>query len=173
MWLAIIRVGGKCLDAVMRLIWQDGGHSECMWSSRDVKIILAECMCQSDVFIPVPFLFFTTLKEAWKTLNVFYVNILLLLQYINIYTLPLSSSISLTTVWSNFPPPLILYYHTSLKECNVYIFIYFNTCTAHILLFCTMNQQIHNYFTNYHTPTCFDTIMSSSGSSQSVPCQVT
>jgi hypothetical protein len=26
------------------------------------------------------------------------------------------------------------------------------------------DQQIHNYFTNYHTPTCFDTIMSSSGS---------
>jgi len=26
------------------------------------------------------------------------------------------------------------------------------------------DQQIHNYFTNYHTPTCFDTIVSSSGS---------
>jgi len=28
------------------------------------------------------------------------------------------------------------------------------------------DQQMHNYFTNYYTaPTCFDTIMSSSGSS--------
>jgi len=26
------------------------------------------------------------------------------------------------------------------------------------------DQQMHNYFTNYHTPTCFNTIMSSSGS---------
>jgi hypothetical protein len=35
------------------------------------------------------------------------------------------------------------------------------------------NQPIHNYFTNYHTATCFDTFVSSSGSLQSVPCQVT
>jgi len=26
------------------------------------------------------------------------------------------------------------------------------------------DQQMHNYFTNYHTPTCFDTILSSSDS---------
>jgi len=26
------------------------------------------------------------------------------------------------------------------------------------------DQQMHNYFINYHTPTCFDTIVSSSGS---------
>ena len=26
------------------------------------------------------------------------------------------------------------------------------------------NQQMHNYLTNYHTPTCFDAIVSSSGS---------
>jgi len=26
------------------------------------------------------------------------------------------------------------------------------------------DQQVHNYFTNYHTSTCFDTIVSSSGS---------
>jgi hypothetical protein len=33
-------------------------------------------------------------------------------------------------------------------------------------LFCILynDQQKHNYFTNYHTPTCFDTIVSSSGS---------
>jgi len=33
---------------------------------------------------------------------------------------------------------------------------------------------MHNYFTNYHNPpTCFDTVVSSSGSSQLVPCQAT
>ena len=26
------------------------------------------------------------------------------------------------------------------------------------------DQQMHTYLTNYHTPTCFDTIVSSSGS---------
>jgi hypothetical protein len=26
------------------------------------------------------------------------------------------------------------------------------------------DQQMHNYFTNYHTPTCFDTVVSSSHS---------
>jgi len=35
------------------------------------------------------------------------------------------------------------------------------------------DQQMHNYFTNYHTPTCFDTISSSSGSLKSITCQVT
>ena len=34
-------------------------------------------------------------------------------------------------------------------------------------------QQMHNYFTNYGTGTCFDTIMSPSGSLKSIPCQVT
>jgi len=31
-------------------------------------------------------------------------------------------------------------------------------------LFFYNDQQMHNYFTNYHTATCFDTIVSSSGS---------
>jgi len=35
------------------------------------------------------------------------------------------------------------------------------------------DQQMHNYFTNYHTATCFDTIVSFSDSLQSIPCQVT
>jgi len=30
-----------------------------------------------------------------------------------------------------------------------------------IILF--YDQQMHNYLTNYHTPTCFNTLMSSSG----------
>ena len=37
-------------------------------------------------------------------------------------------------------------------------------------IFCTMTKKC----TNYHTPpTCFDTIVSSSGSEYLVPCQVT
>ena len=43
--------------------------------------------------------------------------------------------------------------------------------TSFIILY--SDQQIHNYFTNYHTPTCFDIIVSSSGSLQLIPCQVT
>jgi len=35
------------------------------------------------------------------------------------------------------------------------------------------DQHFHNYFTNYHNPTCFDTIVSSSGSLQPASCQVT
>ena len=46
-------------------------------------------------------------------------------------------------------------------------------CLFFLALFCTTNQQTHNYFTNYHTATCFDTIVPSSGSLQSIPCQVT
>jgi hypothetical protein len=48
----------------------------------------------------------------------------------------------------------------------------------YLLLFCTMSQQMHNqlkihYTATYYTaPTCFDTIVSSSGSTQSVPRQV-
>jgi len=35
------------------------------------------------------------------------------------------------------------------------------------------DQQTHNYFTNYQTTTCFDTIVSSSGSLKSISSQVT
>jgi len=34
----------------------------------------------------------------------------------------------------------------------------------HVAAILYYDQQIHNYFTKYHTPTCFDTIVSSSGS---------
>jgi len=34
---------------------------------------------------------------------------------------------------------------------------------ASFIILC-YDQQTHNYFTNYHTPTCFDTILSSPGS---------
>jgi hypothetical protein len=36
--------------------------------------------------------------------------------------------------------------------------------TFKMLFIVHYNQQMHKYFTNYHTPTCFDTIVSSSGS---------
>jgi hypothetical protein len=51
---------------------------------------------------------------------------------------------------------------------------YFNTLFHASFIILYYDQQMNNYFTNYHTPpTCFDTIVSPSGSSQSVPCQVT
>ena len=33
----------------------------------------------------------------------------------------------------------------------------------HFFLILYYDQQMHNYYTNYHTPTCFDTIISSRG----------
>ena len=33
------------------------------------------------------------------------------------------------------------------------------------------DQQIHNYFTSYITPKCFDTVVSFSGSLQAIPYQ--
>ena len=39
------------------------------------------------------------------------------------------------------------------------ISIYMDLCASFTILY--YNQQMHNYFTNYHTPTCFDTIVSS------------
>jgi hypothetical protein len=48
---------------------------------------------------------------------------------------------------------------------NKYIaFFYFNTLYHTSFIILCNDQQMHNYFTNYHTPTCFDTILSSSGS---------
>jgi len=52
----------------------------------------------------------------------------------------------------------------------------FNVCQLHnsesfIILY--YHQQMHNYLTNYHTHTCFDTIVSSSGSLESIAYQVT
>jgi len=35
------------------------------------------------------------------------------------------------------------------------------------------DQQMHSYFTNYHTATCFDTVVSSSDSLKPILCQVT
>ena len=41
---------------------------------------------------------------------------------------------------------------------------YFNTMYRAYFIILYYDQQMHNYFTNYGTPTCFDTITSSSGS---------
>jgi hypothetical protein len=41
------------------------------------------------------------------------------------------------------------------------------------LLILYYDQQMHNYFTNYDTPTCFAINASSTGNSYSVPCQLT
>ena len=41
---------------------------------------------------------------------------------------------------------------------------YFNTLYHASFIILYYDQQMHSYFTNYHTPTCFDNIMSSSGS---------
>jgi len=42
--------------------------------------------------------------------------------------------------------------HVSTPEYRYFVILY-------------NDQQMHNYFTNYHTPTCFDTIVSSARSS--------
>jgi len=51
------------------------------------------------------------------------------------------------------------------------------TCFLCFILFLNFflyyDQQMHKYFTNYHTPTYFETLVSSSGSIQSIPCKVT
>jgi len=41
------------------------------------------------------------------------------------------------------------------------------------LHFLYVDRQMHNYFTNYHPPTCIDNIASSSGHLESIPCKVT
>jgi len=41
---------------------------------------------------------------------------------------------------------------------------FFNTLYRASFIILYSDQQMHNYFTNYHTPTCFDTIVSSSRS---------
>jgi hypothetical protein len=49
---------------------------------------------------------------------------------------------------------------------------YFNTCSMHLLLFCTKTSRCTIIAQiNYHTPTCFDTFVLSSGSLL-VPCWV-
>jgi len=51
--------------------------------------------------------------------------------------------------------------------------LYFNTLYRASFITLYNDQRIHNYFTNYNTPICFDTIVSSSGKLYSIPGQVT
>jgi hypothetical protein len=62
------------------------------------------------------------------------------------------------------------HYRVILMELLI---IAFNTLYRASFIILYYDQQMHNYFTNYHIPTCFDTIVSSSESVQSIPCQVT
>ena len=47
------------------------------------------------------------------------------------------------------------------QQLSLTLFSYLYRASFNILYY---DQQMHNYFTNYHTPTCFDTIVSSLGS---------
>ena len=66
--------------------------------------------------------------------------------------------------WSKALKPL------KQNVCRCY---FFNTMYRASFIILYYNQQMHNYFANYHTPTCFDTVVSSSGSLYPIPCQVT
>jgi hypothetical protein len=71
--------------------------------------------------------------------------------------------------------------HLSHKLSHSYIFGHYrvilselviNTLPSYTSISC-YDQQIHNYLTNYHTPTYLDITVSSSVSLWSIPCQVT
>jgi hypothetical protein len=67
-------------------------------------------------------------------------------------------------------------YRNDLQTCNKLVsllLLLFQFMYRASFIILHYDQQMHNYFTNYNTPTCFDTIVSSSGSLQSIPCQVT
>jgi hypothetical protein len=63
--------------------------------------------------------------------------------------------------------PHILYKgQLSTHTCNILLCCYFNTPYHAYFIILYSAQQMHNYFTNYYTPTCFDTIVSSSACNQ-------
>lgn len=69
------------------------------------------------------------------------------------------------------PLSSILSSHRTVNtQLIMFIFQYMYKASFTILQY---DQQTHNYFTNYHTPTRFDTTMSSSESLKSVPYQLT
>jgi len=62
----------------------------------------------------------------------------------------------------------VLIFHLRLYQCEQFIhkcYYYINLRTNRLVFYCILynDQQMHNYFTNYHIPTSFDTIASSSG----------
>jgi len=48
-----------------------------------------------------------------------------------------------------------------LNKMSSLFFFYFNTCFLSYFFILYYDQQMHNYFTNYHTAICFDTVVSS------------
>jgi hypothetical protein len=62
---------------------------------------------------------------------------------------------------------IVLFYCLSI----IVIIIIISSSSSIIILY--SEQPMHNYSTNYHTATCFDTTVPSSDSLQSVPRQVT
>jgi hypothetical protein len=66
------------------------------------------------------------------------------------------------------PGPKYLPHHPILENLQTITLI--NLPASFIILY--YDKQLHNYLTNYHTSTCFDTIVLSSGSIKSAPCQV-
>jgi len=52
-------------------------------------------------------------------------------------------------------------YDKALNICHI---VYFNILYRASFIILNYDQLMHNYFTNFRAPTCFDTIVSSSGS---------
>jgi len=50
-----------------------------------------------------------------------------------------------------------------MKYSSWYQLLHVSTPEHRYFFIMYYDQQMHNYFTNYHTPTCFDTIVSSAG----------
>jgi len=59
------------------------------------------------------------------------------------------------------------YYRVILRQPLI------NTLPSYTSILYNELTNAHNYFTNYHTATCFDTIVSSSDSLYSIPCPFT
>ena len=70
---------------------------------------------------------------------------------------------------------LNVYLGYTSEVCKMVHFVIYETWMTMEFSIILYNEPTNarNNFTNYHTATCFDTIVSSSGSLQSIPCQVT
>ena len=92
---------------------------------------------------------------------------------INNYIVHLLSFFSINQQMHTIISQIITLLHVSTLSChpqtacNQYLYR-----TSFIILY-NEPTNAHNYFTNYHTATCFDTVVSSSDSLQSIPCPVT
>jgi len=66
-----------------------------------------------------------------------------------------------------------LMYLLLIRSKDTLIFFYHQMQLTSFIILCYEPKNAHNNFTNCHTATCFDTIVSSSDSLQSIPCPVT